>query len=75
MTSPSDMGPTDGATGRDKAWADGVRARWRDKYGRDPLEVWGKPALYRLPSGKEALGDTVARCNRFRMMGAVRIGK
>jgi hypothetical protein len=58
----------------DKAWADGVKAWWRRKYGHDPLVAWGKTTVYRLPSGKEVLGDTVARCKRWKAMGAVKVG-
>jgi len=69
-----DMGPTDGATGRDKAWADAARAWWRRKYAVDPLAVWENPPVFVLPSGKVVPGDTIARCNRYKRMGAVKVG-
>ena len=74
----SDSGMTDSSgTGGppDKAWAEVVTAWWHRKYGgRDPLAVWGNPTRYRLPSGQVVVGDTIARCKRFKAMGAERLG-
>lgn len=54
-------------------WAGAISAQWRAKYGRDPLAAWGQPQPYRLPSGQVVLGDTVAKCQRFKRLGAVKV--
>jgi hypothetical protein len=49
------------------------KAQWDRLHARDPLSVWGVPARFRLPSGKEVVAASVSQCRRFRAMGAVKV--